>query len=156
MPEGESKKEQLEREHEELLHELRAIIPGAEVLFAFLLTVAFTNRFADITPLQRNVYYATFICAGAGLVFLLSPSAYHRLRFRQHDKEQMMRTANKEAIAGLAMVTLSTTGVAFLITDLLFSAAWAAVAAGILASLALWLWWVLPLSRRLRDPSKPR
>ena len=47
-PEDESVKERLEREHGELLEELRALIPGAEVLFGFLLAIRFTGQFSDL------------------------------------------------------------------------------------------------------------
>ena len=52
-PEDEQVKERLEREHGELLEELRALIPGAEVLFGFLLAIRFTGPFADLTAVQR-------------------------------------------------------------------------------------------------------
>jgi hypothetical protein len=150
-PGDESKAEELEREHEELFHELRSMIPGAEVLFAFLLTVAFTNRFADATQLQKQVYYATFLCAGAALVLLLAPAVYHRVQFRQRDKENMMRTANVEALTASLFMVASIAGTVFLITDLIFSAGWAAGAAGVLAATAAGLWWILPLSQRIRS-----
>ena len=143
------KEEELDREHGELFHELRSIIPGAQVLFAFLLTVAFTNRFQDITAVQRDVYYATFLCAAVALVLLVAPAAYHRVQFRQRDKDAMMRIANVEALAATVMMVFSTAGTVFLITDLLFSAGWASVAAGAIAVLAAALWWGLPLTRRL-------
>jgi hypothetical protein len=126
------------------------MIPGAEVLFAFLLTVAFTNRFQDVTTLQRNVFYATFLCAGLALVLLLAPAVYHRVQFRRRDKEAMMKIANKEALAATAMMVCSIAGAVFLISDLLFSAGWASIAAGLLGALAATLWWGLPLSRRIR------
>lgn len=151
---AESKSTELEREHAELFHELRSMIPGAEVLFAFLLTIAFTNRFSEITPLQRNVYYATFLCSGLALVLLVAPAVFHRVQFRQHDKEAMMRIANKEALAATLMIVLSIAGTVFLITDVLFSARWAALAAGAIGGLAAVLWWGVPLSRRVRGKGR--
>jgi hypothetical protein len=159
MAVDEPKREDLDREHDELFHELRSMIPGTQVLFAFLLTVAFTNRFRDITELQRRVYYATFICAGVALVLLVAPAVYHRVRFRQRDKERMMRYANREALAASVMMVASISGTVFLITDLLFSDAWASVATGLIAALAAGLWWVIPLRQRLKDgrstPERP-
>src|SRR6187431_3070411 len=119
----ETDSERLEREHEELFDELRSIIPGVQVLFAFLLTVAFTERFEDLTDLQRGVYYATFFCAGLTLVLLLAPSSFHRIRFRQHDKDALLRAANVEALAALALLAFSIAGTVFLITDVMFSTA---------------------------------
>jgi cation transport ATPase len=141
----------LEREHEQLFHELRAIIPGAEVLFAFLLTVAFSERFDRLTDLQRNVYFSIFVGAGVALLLLLAPSSFHRVRFRQRDKDVMMRAANIESIAALVLISLSISGSVFLITDLLFDTTAAiAVAAALWCSVAL-LWWGFPLARRWMD-----
>ena len=41
----ETKKERVDRELIELLNELRVALPGVQVLFAFLLTVPFSQRF---------------------------------------------------------------------------------------------------------------
>jgi hypothetical protein len=71
------------------------------------------------------------------------------VQFRQRDKEAMMRIANVEALAATVMMVFSTAGTVFLITDLMFSAGWASVAAGLIAVLAASLWWGLPLTRRL-------
>ena len=83
-------KERLEREHGELLEELRSLIPGAEVLFGFLLAIRFTAEFGDLTDTQRYVYYVTLLSTAAALVFFLAPAAYHRIRFRAGDKEYMV------------------------------------------------------------------
>ncbi|MDF2743824.1 MAG: hypothetical protein K0S88_5201, partial [Actinomycetia bacterium] len=99
-PEDEAVKERLEREHGELLEELRALIPGAQVPFGFL----------------------------------LAPSAYHRLRVREGDKDAMVRKGNREAIAGTGAIALAFTGVLYLITDLVFTTQAAiAVAVGFFA-----------------------
>jgi len=90
-PEDEDVKERLEREHGELLEELRALIPGAQVLFGFLLAIRFTSPFTDLNTVQRYVYYFTLLSTAVALVFLLAPSAYHRLRFREGDKDAMVR-----------------------------------------------------------------
>jgi 8-oxo-dGTP pyrophosphatase MutT (NUDIX family) len=141
--------EDLEREHQELFHELRSIIPGAEVLFAFLLTVAFTNRFEQLTDFQRHVYFVTFVLSAVTLVLLLAPTAFHRVRFRQRDKEAMLRVANVEAIAAMLLMSLSISCVVLLITDLMFDTtlAWTlAIVAWLVASI---VWWAYPVARRL-------
>ena len=53
---GEDPKERAARELIEFLNELRVIIPGVQVLFAFLLTVPFTLRFPDLNNLQTGVF----------------------------------------------------------------------------------------------------
>ncbi len=151
MAEAESKKEQLEREHGELLEELRSLIPGAEVLFGFLLAIRFTGQFADLTSLQEYVYYATLLATAFALVMLLAPAAYHRIRFREGDKEVMLRKGNREAIAGTAAIALAFTGVLFLVTDLVFSIPVAVVVAVAFFALTAWRWWAIALFRKAKE-----
>jgi predicted membrane channel-forming protein YqfA (hemolysin III family) len=148
----EDKEERLDRELIELLNELRVVLPGVQVLFAFMLTVPFTNRFSDITNEQRQVFFASFLLITAATALLIAPSAYHRIRWRQKDKEQMLRTANRLAIGGLVLLTFALVGVVYLVTDLLFHPAAAATVTAAVGVFFAWFWYGLPLWRRLRDP----
>jgi cytochrome b subunit of formate dehydrogenase len=150
-PEQETKEERLNRELIELLNELRVALPGVQMLFGFLLAVPFTEGFANITTTQRHVYYFTFMSTAGATIFLIAPTAYHRLRFRQHDKEQLMQTATRLTIAGTAFLAAGLSGAVYLVSDLLFHTAATAVAAAAAAGLLLWLWYGLPLLRRARD-----
>lgn len=144
-------KERRDRELMELLNELRVALPGVQVLFAFLLTVPFTQRFPTITDTQRNVFFASFLTAACATAFLIAPTAYHRIRFREGDKERMLKTANTLAIIGTVFLALSIVCVVFLITDLLFTSAAAAIVTALAAGLFAGLWYGLPLLRHLRD-----
>ena len=148
---AEDKKEQLEREHSELLEELRSLIPGAEVLFGFLLAIRFTGQFADLTDTQRYVYYGTLLSTAVALVMLLAPAAFHRIRFREGDKEVMLQKGNREAIAGTVAIALAFTGVLFLVTDLVFNTTSAVVLAIAFFALAAWRWWLIALIREAKD-----
>ncbi len=147
----EDKHERLNRELIELLNELRVALPGVQVLFAFLLTVPFTQRFGRVTDLQEAVYFATLLCTAASTILLIAPSSYHRLRWRQHDKERMLRTSNHLSIAGTVFLALAMTGAVFLITDVLFGVTATAVVTAATAGLFAWFWYGLPLLRRSRD-----
>ena len=127
------------------------MLPGVQVLFAFLLTVPFTNQFARITNTQKQVFFAVFLCTTVATVLLIAPSAYHRLRWRDFDKERMLRTSNRLSIAGMVFLSLALVGAAFLVTDLIFHPTAAAVVTAAVAILFAWFWWGLPLSRKLRD-----
>ncbi len=148
---AEDKKEQLEREHGELLEELRSLIPGAEVLFGFLLAIRFTGQFKGLTDTQRYVYFGTLLSTAVALVMLLAPAAFHRIRFREGDKEVMLRKGNREAIAGTVAIALAFTGVLFLVTDLVFSIPVAIAAAIAFFALTAWRWWLIALIREGRD-----
>jgi hypothetical protein len=149
----ESKDERLDRELIELLNELRVALPGVQVLFAFLLAVPFTQRFEGLTGVQEDVFFAAFLCTAVATALLIAPSAYHRLRWREHDKEQMLQISNRLAIAGTVFLAAAIIAVVYLVTDLIFGLASTLVATLLATALFGWLWYGLPLVRRLRRPS---
>src|SRR5689334_9040206 len=106
----ESEEERLDRNLGELLQELRVALPGVQVLFAFLLTVAFQQRFTSLTRAQEKIYFATLISTAIAATLLIAPSAYHRLTFRYQQKEHLVFIANRLAIVGLGFLALSMTG----------------------------------------------
>lgn len=147
----ETRDERLNRELIELLNELRIALPGVQVLFAFLLTVPFSGRFETLGNAQRGLYFATFVGTAAATVLFMAPVAYHRIQFRQRDKERMLRTSNRFAIVGTIFLALSITSAASLITELLFGPLAAFGVATATLGLVLWAWYAIPLSRRIRD-----
>jgi heme/copper-type cytochrome/quinol oxidase subunit 2 len=148
---NESKDERLDRELIELLNELRVALPGVQMLFGFLLAVPFTQKFAAITTTQRHVYFATFMSTAFATIFFIAPTAYHRLRFRQHDKEQLVRTSNALTIVGTAFLALALAGAVFVVSDLVFKATVTAIATAVTAGALGLLWYALPGYRRLRE-----
>jgi hypothetical protein len=147
----ESEKERRDRELIELLNELRVALPGVQVLFTFLLIVPFSNGFPKMTGLQRDVFFVSFLCTAVSAVLFIAPSAYHRLRFRAHDKEQMLRTANRLAISGSVFLALGMSSVVYLISDLLFGTVTSVVISALVGLAFGWFWYGLALSRRLSE-----
>ncbi len=155
-PEDEDVKERLEREHGELLEELRALIPGAQVMFGFLLAICFTGQFKELSAAQRYVYYGTLVSTAVSLVLLLAPSAYHRLRFREGDKNVMVRKGNREAIVGTGAIALAFTGVLYLVTDLVYTTRAAIAVALVFFALTAWRWWAIALYRKARERAEAK
>ena len=147
----ESKSEQLDRELIEFLNELRVALPGVQILFAFLLTVPFASRFERVTDFQKDTYLFALLCATVGTVFLIAPTAYHRLRWRQRDKEMMLQISNRLAVAGTACLSLGMTASVLFVTDFLFSRTLAFVVTASCGVLFASFWYALPLSRRAQD-----
>jgi hypothetical protein len=146
----ETEAERLDRNLEELLQELRVALPGVQVLFAFLLVVPFQQGWPQVTDFEQKVYYATLLCTAAASICLIAPTARHRIRFRDLDKQWVVQSANRLAIAGLALLGLAITGAILLISHVVYGDATTAVAtAAVLGSIAL-VWFVSPLVRELR------
>jgi amino acid transporter len=141
----EDRQERVSRELIELLNELRVALPGVQVLFAFLLAVPFAQGFTRVTDFQRALYFVVIALTAVSLALLIAPSAWHRLRFRQHDKERILRASNRMSIAGLGFLALAMTGAVMLIADFIYSPT-LTIVSGIVAILVYGLlWYVLPI-----------
>ena len=141
-------RDERKRELSELREELRLLLPGVTVLFAFLLTLPFTQRFATVSGRQRAVYFAAFLGTALAVALLSAPAAHHRLQWRRHAEEQRLETANRLAIAGTILLALAMTGVVFLIADVLYGVYSSAVISLALGGAFAWLWYGLPLRHR--------
>lgn len=159
MPRGdhlaETDKERVDRELIELLNELRVVLPGVQVLFAFLLLLPFQQTFAAGTPLERGLYFVAFAATAAASILLIAPSTYHRIRFRDGDKERLLRTSNILLLVGTALLGLAITTVTFLITEVLFGNTVGAIAAAVAGAVVVGFWYGLPLSRKAQDAGSP-
>jgi Family of unknown function (DUF6328) len=146
----EDRKERVDRELIELLNEIRVVLPGAQVLFAFLLSLPFLARFSVLTRVDRDAYFAAFLSTAIGTVLLMAPSANHRLRFREYDKERMLFWFNRLVLAGSGFLAAGVALVVFVVTDILFTLTWAAVLGGLMAAWVVVVWYVVPVVQRRR------
>ena len=149
--EGEDRRR--DRQMIELLNELRVALPGVQILFAFLLTVPFTQRFTSLTPFQRDTYYVTLIATALSTACLIAPSAAHRLRFHQGDRAWVIESANRLTISGLALLTVALGGSVLLITDVMFDGARVWIYTGAVWAVFVVLWFGRPLIRMVRGVS---
>src|SRR4051794_39576236 len=144
----ETRRQRVNRELIELLNELRVALPGVQVLFAFLLAVPFSNGWSKVTAFQKNVFFVTLVSTSVSTACFIVPTAYHRLNFRMREKERILLSSNKFAIAGIMFLAVSMIGVIVLITDVIYSET-AAVVTGLSAFVLFGgLWLALPLLRR--------
>ena len=148
---AESAEDRHNRELIELLNELRVALPGVQVLFAFLLAVPFANGFPKLSPTDRDIFFVAFIATALSTILLIAPSSYHRLRWRQHDKERLLKISNVLTIAGLFSLAVAITATVFVITDFLFHRTWAAAFTAMIGALFLVFWYGLPLAAAIRD-----
>ena len=155
MPE-ETEHERLNREFSELLNELRVVLPGVQVLFAFLLTIPFSKGYPRLDRVERDVYFAAFLSAVGSSILLIAPSAYHRVLFRLHDKEYLIEQASRMALIGTAALAVSISCAVFVIADFVFGGLAAGIVCAVVAGLVLTLWFVLPLRRRAALESRTR
>jgi Family of unknown function (DUF6328) len=150
---GETEEQRLDRNLDELLQELRIVMPGIQFLFAFLLVVPFQQGWVEVTSFEKVVYYVTLLTTTASSVCLLSAPARHRIRFRDLDKRWVVEGANRLALAGMALLAVSITGAILLISHVVYSGLEAVIASVLVAASIFVVWFLIPLMRELRARS---
>jgi uncharacterized membrane-anchored protein len=145
---SETPMERVDRNFEELTGELRVVITGVQVLFAFLLIVPFNTGFAHVGGYERTVYFVTLLLAALAALCMIAPSAQHRLLFRHDDKQNLVFVSNLIVIAGLAFLALAMCGCLLLVATKLFGQL-AGLLTVVLGAVAFaLLWFAMPLRRR--------
>jgi putative flippase GtrA len=140
----ETRKERRDRELGELLQEMRVAITGVQVLFAFLLTVPFSQGYKSIDASEKRVYLAAVLAAAVSSLLLIAPAANHRLLFRDGTKEHLLRAANRLVIAGLFTLALGIGLSLYLVTTIVYDDTLAAILATGIAVLTVFTWFVFP------------
>ena len=144
--------ERWDRNFVELLQELRVAQTGVQILFAFLLTLPFTNRFASIGRLDQGAYLGTLIASATASALLIGPVSYHRLVFRRGRKPQLVRAASVLAELGLIFLLVALVGAIFVVVHVVSGMVAAAVIAAVMTGLYVALWYVVPLVQRDDPP----
>ncbi len=142
---NETELQRLDRNFVELLQELRVAQTGPQILFAFLLTLSFTQRFTHTTTFQRTLYFVTLALSAAAASLLIAPVSMHRLLFRRHAKRRLVDVSNRLAIGGLLALCLAIIGVMWFIADVLYGP-WPGVATAVVS--AVWFgffWYAIPI-----------
>jgi Family of unknown function (DUF6328) len=150
---GETPLQRADRAYGEILQEVRVAQTGVQILFAFLLTLAFTSRFASVTQFQRYVYVLTLMLCAAAAALLIAPAAFHRVVYRRRLKHHLVRIASRLALSGLVLLLLALVSALLLILDVVIGLGPALLlTAAALGWFATW-WFGLPTWSRIRHGS---
>ena len=147
---GERPQEVLDRNVDELLQETRVATAGVQFLFAFLLTLPFTQRFGELTDFHRDLYVLTLLSTSCAAIVLISPVAFHRVLFRQHEKEAVVAFADHALLVGLVLLLVGIASAVLLVLDVVLGRGWAVAACALVTALGLGLWFAVPAARRAR------
>lgn len=114
---GETEAERWRRNFAELLQELRVAQTGVQILFAFLLILAFNPGFDTTATFSRTVYLVALLAAAAATALLIGPVAQHRVLFRRRQKPELVVWTHRMAIAGMLMMVVSMVSSVLLAAD---------------------------------------
>ncbi|MEU8220089.1 DUF6328 family protein [Micromonospora taraxaci] len=144
----ETEKQRWQRNFADLLQELRVAQTGVQILFAFLLTLPFSNGFTRTSEFQRDVYIVALLAAAAATALIISPVAFHRALFRQGRKPELVRFAHRMATGGLAFMLIAMVSAVLLITDFVLDRPIAFLLSALTGVWFLVFWVILPFVRR--------
>jgi hypothetical protein len=148
---GQTPDEVLDRNLAELLQEMRVVITGVQVLFAFLLTMAFTARFDELGVFGTTVYTVTLLSTASATLVLIAPVSFHRTLFRQQRKQQLVAFADSALLVGLALLFLGIASAVLLVLDVVLGR-WPAVAGcSFVVLLGVVAWYLIPRRHRRTD-----
>lgn len=150
----ETETQRTDRQLQELLSELRVALPGAQFLFAFLLTVPFASRFRTVGHDLRVVFYACLLCTIAATILLMAPSVYHRVRWQHGDMTAVMRTTHRMFLVGVGFLGVAMTTAVFFVSDILLGTVAAVLATSTSLLLIGLTWCALPLHRRFHPSAR--
>ncbi|WP_433180579.1 DUF6328 family protein [Actinoallomurus sp. CA-150999] len=150
----ETPRERIDRELVEMLQELRVIVAGVQFLFAFLLTLPFSNGFKRVGHAGQWVFYLSLITAACASICLMAPAAQHRMLFRSGRKDLLITRSNRYGIAGTLALTVSMSSAVAVAARGFFSSTLAAVTAAAIVAVVAWAWFVQPMLTRHRVPTR--
>lgn len=144
----ETTSERADRNFAELVQELRVAQTGVQILFAFLLTLAFYGSFPSDSRTFSVVLVAALLAAACSALCLMAPVAAHRMTFRLGGKERLVWATHRFAMAGLALLSVAMLLAIWMVIAFLFSQGLATGIVALLALLVLAVWVLLPLRLR--------
>lgn len=145
--------ERYDRQWNELLQELRIAQTGIQILFAFLLTIAFTSPFRESDEFTHDVFAVTIVLAALSMALLIAPVSFHRMVFRKRVRDRMIPMASKMTAGGLVFLMLAVCGGLLLALDVVL-VRWLGITVS--AAALIWFvvfWYVIPGRLRARSES---
>jgi hypothetical protein len=147
---SESRAERADRNFAEILQGFRVAVTGVQVLFAFLLTVPFSEGFAKLTDPGRTLYIVALAAAALASICYIAPTAQHRILFRQGLKELLVNRSNRYGLSGGVALVISMTAAASMVADYLYGGLLPVLLGGAVALLSGWSWFLQPVLTRMK------
>jgi hypothetical protein len=150
----ESDSQRLNRNIAEVLQELRVAEVGVQILFAFLLTLPFSQRFTHLNGQERRIYFTTLLLAAGSSALFIAPTAFHRIVFRHNERRRLVKGASWMLLGGLTLLMLAVCGAILLVSDFMFGLSVAGITTAGVAAFYLLFWYVIPIASRIRGPDR--
>jgi hypothetical protein len=143
----EEDREELRRRYYGLMQELRVVLPGVQVLVAFLLTAPFAQRFADLDDLGKGLFGASLAFSVLSVVAFVTPTALHRFGDRRA-RAARLQTSVRMTRVGLICLALGMSLALLVVSRFLYATAVTVVLVATTFGAMLLFWIVAPIASR--------
>lgn len=150
----ESTEERADRQWQELIQEIRVAQTGVQILFGFLLTVAFSPVFEGLAQTEKTIYVVTVVLGSLAIGALIGPVAFHRIVSGRRIKPEAVAWAARLTFTGLLLLLATSTSALLLVLRVATHNALAPWLVGGVFAWYVLCWYVLPLWARVRYTAK--
>jgi uncharacterized protein DUF6328 len=137
--------ERLDRHWNELLQELRLAQTGTQILFAFLLSIAFTTPFQNSDRFTHYVFASTLVTSAMAMALFLAPVSFHRIVFQRKLRDRMIPIAGHLATGGLVFLVAAIAGGLLLALDVTLSRGTAITVVSLVTAWFVVFWYLIPV-----------
>lgn len=143
----------LEVRIEQMLTEVRVVLPGAQALFGFQLSIVVTRAFSELPDNLRSLHAVSLCLVALAVIFLMAPAAYHRIVFDGDDTEQVHRFGSTMLTAATVPLAAGLAGDVYVVMQVVLKSSFLAASSGIATLVLLFgLWHAFPLLARYLRP----
>lgn len=132
-----------------LLQELRVILPGVQVLVAFLLTVPFASRFGELDDLGRASFAVAMLASVLAVVCMLTPTVFHRVAPRTLRSDRLA-WAIRTVLGGLCALVVALLAALFCVARFVYGSTIGIAMTFCVGLVVIVLWFFVPMAHRMR------
>jgi hypothetical protein len=147
--EPEEGKTKLKDKIQQVLTEVRVVLPGAQALLGFQFISLLMEGFEKLPQSSKYVHFISLSLVALSVILLMTPAAYHRLVEQGEDTEHFHRFASRILLASMVPLALGITGDFFVVARKITEAEGLSIGLAALALLIFYgLWFGYTLYRR--------
>lgn len=146
---------ELKAKIEQVLTEVRVVLPGAQALLGFQFAALLMEGFEKLPQSSILIHFISLSFVALAIIFMMTPAAYHRIVEHGEDTQRFHRFASHMLLASMIPLALGVSGDFFIVArKILHSTATAAALFAVALCAFYGLWFGYTYYRRLQ--SEPR
>jgi hypothetical protein len=136
---------------DQMLTEARVVLPGAQALLGFQLTVTLSHAFQQLPSDTKSIHALALCCVALTVVLLMTPAALHRIGFGGEESKSFLSMGSAFVMAAPLPLAAGIAADMFVAVERAAESSSLGIAAGVVAiCILLFLWYLQPLVIRGR------